>query len=301
MHHHNTPHAQSRSTHNHLVLLVLAVGVLGGIYLSTQNLTATALGGILFILAHLAIAGGVLYLGRGFLQGAVRRLHGSSPAHPHTHADDNLETSGVTLSWAFLYDIVVRLILFGQERKMRNATVDLARLQPGERVLDVGCGTGTLAIAAKKRVGGAEIHGTDAAPEMIARAQQKAQRAGVAVDFQAGLVEAIHFPDDSLDVVLSSLMLHHLPVDLKTQAFAEIYRVLKPGGRLLVVDFEPPQRGLAKAVLPLILGQGMMQIDNRTVPPMLTAAGFVVAEQGRAGSQMATYFIGRKPAHDTAG
>lgn len=298
MHHHNPSDTHSRSTNNHLLLLVAGIGILGGIYLlSSQDLTVTALGGIVFILAHLAIAGGVLYLGRGFVRGAVQRLHGVSPAHSHTH--DNLETTGATISWAYLYDILVNLILFGQERKMREVTINLARIQPGERVIDVGCGTGTLAITAKKRVGEAQIHGTDAAPEMIERARQKALKAGVDVDFQAGLVEAIGFPDSTFDIVLSSLMVHHLPLDLKSKAFAEIFRVLKPGGRLLIVDFEPPQRGLTKIALSLFLGQGMMQIDNSTVPPMLTAAGFTDVERGNTGIQLATAITGCKPADNT--
>ncbi len=297
MHYHGN-NTQTRSTHNHLALLVTALGILGGIFLYIQDLAITALGGVLFVLAHLAVAGGMLYLGRGFIRGVVQRLHGASPAHSHTH--DNLETTGATISWAYLYDILVNLILFGQERKMREATINLAHIQPGERVIDVGCGTGTLAITAKLKTGPTtEIHGTDAAPEMIERARQKALKAGVNVAFQAGLVEAIDFPENTFDIVLSSLMVHHLPPDLKSKAFAEIFRVLKPGGRLLIVDFEPPQRGLTRTILSLFLGQGMMQIDNSTIPPMLTAAGFAGVEKGQTEIQMATYITGRKPADHT--
>lgn len=96
---------------------------------------------------------------------------------------------------------------------------------------DVGCGTGTLAILAKTQAGASvELHGQDASPQMIAR--QKAAQAGVNIDFRPALVEAIDAPDNSLDLVLSSLMVHHLPGDLKAKAFGEIYRVLKPGGRV---------------------------------------------------------------------
>lgn len=218
-------------------------------------------------------------------------------SHTHsTHTHDNLETSGAVIRWAFVYDILVNAIMFGQERKLRQATVKQARIQPGESVLDVGCGTGTLAIAVKRESGTTtRVYGTDAASEMIERARQKAARAGVAVDFQPGLVEAIAFPDNTFDVVLSSLMLHHLPGDLKAKAFAEIFRVLKPGGRLLVVDFEPPRGGLKKTILTALLGPGMMQIDNRTVPPLLTAAGFVNVELGSTGVSMASYIAGVKP------
>lgn len=170
----------------------------------------------------------------------------------------------------------------------------LANIQPHEKVLDVGCGTGTLAILAKSTSHPTvEMFGTDAAPEMIVRAQQKAYEAGVQVDFRPGLVEDIAFPDDTFDIVLSSLMVHHLPGDLKSKAFAEIYRVLKPGGRLLIIDFEPPKKGFSKLFFSMAL-RGMMQIDNSTVPPLLEAAGFTSVNMGSSGLLIATYISGKK-------
>jgi ubiquinone/menaquinone biosynthesis C-methylase UbiE len=113
--------------------------------------------------------------------------------------------------------------------------------RPGERVLDVGCGTGTLAIAAKRRVGPAGIvHGIDASPEMIARARRKTTKAGLDVIFETGVVEALSFTDASFDLVLSTLMLHHLPRPARQQGAVEMRRVLRPGGRVLAVDFGMP-------------------------------------------------------------
>jgi len=82
-----------------------------------------------------------------------------------------------------------------------------------------------------------ETCGIDPAPEMVELARRKAAQAGVTVRFEVGVIEALPYPPDHFDVVLSSLMLHHLPDELKRRGLAEIHRVLKPAGRLLAVDF----------------------------------------------------------------
>src|SRR5262245_24147487 len=133
--------------------------------------------------------------------------------------------------------------MFGREGAFRAKLIDLARLKPGDTVLDVGCGTGTLAIAAKRRVGPTgTVYGLDASPEMIARATKKARKAGTEVVFRNELVEAIPFPDAHFDAVLSTLMLHHLPRKARRQCASEMRRVLKPGGRVLAVDFGGAER-----------------------------------------------------------
>src|SRR5437879_13713515 len=106
--------------------------------------------------------------------------------------------------------------MLGREGAFREKVLRLARLQPGEAVLDVGCGTGTLAIAAKRQVGPTgTVYGVDASPEMLARAGKKARKAGVEIFFKNGLVEALPFPDAHFAAVLSTVMLHQLPRRLR--------------------------------------------------------------------------------------
>jgi len=163
-------------------------------------------------------------------------------------------------------------------------------------VLDVGCGTGTLTLVAKRWAGPeGEVHGLDAAPEMIEVARRKAEKAGVAVDFQVGLVEDIPFPDGVFDVVLSSLMLHHLPGDLKRKGFAEMWRVLKPGGRVLAVDFAPPDSRLLRALVSLFARHGRTRHGFREMADMAQRAGFTRVQTGRTRFRVLSYLGGEKP------
>lgn len=127
----------------------------------------------------------------------------------------------------------------GKAREFREFTADLAQVAPGERVLDLGCGTGELAMRLAQRVGPAgRVAGIDAAEGLIAGARRKAKRAGLAIDYQVGLIEQLPFPDASVDVVVSSLVMHHLAPDILGRTVKEIRRVMKPGGRVFIIDFQ---------------------------------------------------------------
>ena len=191
-------------------------------------------------------------------------------------------TTGLVLhSTTRYYDLLTWLLTFGRERAFRERLVDLARLEPGEKALDVGCGTGTLAIAAKRRIGpGGTVHGIDASPEMIAGARRKATKAGVDVDFQIAVVEALPFPDARFDAVLSTLMLHHLPRPARARCVVEMRRVLKPGGRVLAVDFATPARK-RKGLLGHLHRHGGVAL--RDMIEVLSEAGLCVVESGAVG------------------
>jgi ubiquinone/menaquinone biosynthesis C-methylase UbiE len=182
---------------------------------------------------------------------------------------------------AFGYDVLAWLLLRGREGAFRERLVELGRIAPGESVLDVGCGTGSLAIVAKRRVGPVgTVQGIDASPEMIARARHKARKAGVDVTFMSAVVETLPFVDAQFDAVLSTLMLHHVPRHLREQCAREMRRVLKPGGRVLAVDFGGTARN-RKSLIGRFHRHG--RVDVRDIVELLSEAGLDVVESGAVG------------------
>ena len=125
------------------------------------------------------------------------------------------------------------------------------------------------------------VHGIDASPEMIARATRKARKARIDVTFRTAVAEALPFPDRTFDVVLSTLMLHHLPRPTREQSAREIRRVLKPGGRVLAVDFGTPGRHHRGILGHLHHRRGHVALDS--VIELLSAAGLTVVESGAVG------------------
>jgi ubiquinone/menaquinone biosynthesis C-methylase UbiE len=171
----------------------------------------------------------------------------------------------------------------GQRPRLRRTTVALARVQEGDVVLEVGCGTGDVALVAGAQSGvTGRVSGIDPSSEMIAVARAKAARSRIRVDFQIGVIEALPFPDASFDVVLSSLMMHHLPDDLKQLGLAEIARVLKPGGRLLIVDMKRPTNKIGRGMLTLAFHGGLAS-GVEDLPALLQGAGFTDVETGETG------------------
>lgn len=197
-------------------------------------------------------------------------------------------TKGLVLHWAARYDLLVWLLTRGRERVLREKLVDLAHLTPGEAVLDVGCGTGSLAMVASRTVGPTGmVYGIDPSPAMIARARSKAIKAGTNVRFETGVAEALPFSAATFEVVFSTLMLHHLPRPVRQQFVREMRRVLKPTGRVLIVDFADAQG--KTGLLAQVHRHG--HVDPRQIVSLLEEGGFHSVESGRVGISSLQYVL----------
>jgi ubiquinone/menaquinone biosynthesis C-methylase UbiE len=176
--------------------------------------------------------------------------------------------------------------------EFRQRLVELACLTPGASVLDVGCGTRSLALAAKRRVGApGEVVGIDASREMIARATSKATSASVHVRFENAVAEALPFPDARFDTVLSTLMLHHLPRRVRQQCAREMRRVLKPGGHVLVADFaHAEEKGTFLAHF-----HRHGHVDPRNIVSLLEGTRFRCVDRGSVGIGSLQYVLAVVP------
>jgi len=180
------------------------------------------------------------------------------------------------------YDSYMRKMTFGRERTLRETTVSLAQVKPGDCVLEVGCGTGTLTLAAKRQAGpSGQAFGIDIIPGMIELSQRKAAQANEDVTFQVGSIDDIPFSANQFDAVMCSFMIFHMSETVRRKGIAEIYRVLKPQGRLLVLDLALPTQTLPRAIAKMLFG-GMLQHDLRELLPLMETSGFSDVETAPA-------------------
>jgi ubiquinone/menaquinone biosynthesis C-methylase UbiE len=147
------------------------------------------------------------------------------------------QTKGQVIRRPVFYEFILWVATRGREKAFRKFVADLVGLQPGEAVLDVGCGAGAQLLVAREYVGETgRVSGIEPSLEMVNYARRKASRRGLSVDIQPGVIERLNYPTQSFDVILCIIVMHHMPDETKVQGIKEMARVLKPGGRLLVVD-----------------------------------------------------------------
>ncbi len=183
-----------------------------------------------------------------------------------------------------LYDPVVAATT--RERTFKERLIRQANIGPGQAVLDVGCGTGTLATWIKRAVPEAEVTGVDGDPKILALARHKAEHAGTEVHFDQALSYALPYPDARFDRVVSSLFFHHLTRDAKVRTIAEIRRVLKPGGELHVADWGAPTNGWRRLLFYTVQWLDGFETTRDNVegrlPQMFTTGGLIDVRQRSA-------------------
>ena len=175
-----------------------------------------------------------------------------------------------------LFDFVAAVAV--RDRAIKRRVLACAAIASGEDVLDVGCGTGTLAVAAARAAPGVTVTGLDADASILVRARKKAAGAGLEIGFDEGRSTALPYADASFDLVLSTLFFHHLPDEEKRQTAAELVRVLRPGGRLVVGDLGRPQDPLmriaVRVTVQLLDGVTTTALNVRgELPDLLADAG----------------------------
>jgi ubiquinone/menaquinone biosynthesis C-methylase UbiE len=135
-----------------------------------------------------------------------------------------------------LYDPLLKLL--GVDKTKRRL-IEQAELKSGFRVLDIGCGTGSLAVLIKRMHPEVEVIGVDPDPAALSLSERKASRAGLSIEFDRGFSDHLSYPDASFDRVFSSFMFHHLEPSERAATLREIRRVLRSGGSLHLLDFAP--------------------------------------------------------------
>jgi ubiquinone/menaquinone biosynthesis C-methylase UbiE len=193
------------------------------------------------------------------------------------------------------YDIYAAVFFGGRRRRVFGRLAAQSGARPEHRVLDVGCGTGYFTrMMAQAVAPGGTAHGVDPSVEAISHAKRTTRLDNCT--FATGVAEALDAPDGSYDIVVSSLMIHHLPEALRPRAASEMFRVLRPGGSVLVAEFRPPASRIGRRVIKALTGHHTMA-ENRVdlLEPMIRAAGFDQLCSG--GIRPWTYYIqARKPA-----
>ncbi len=177
-----------------------------------------------------------------------------------------------------LYDPLLKWVM--REETFKRRLIQQANIQPNMRVLDLGCGTGTLTIMLRRAHPEANVTGLDGDDDVLAIARSKSAQSGANIQWDKGLATNLPYPDNSFDRVVSSLVIHHLVSEDKVRAFQEVRRVLRPDGEFHLVDFGAPRNFYERiaAVFDKRLEEARDNAEGR-LPGMIQSAGLRQIEE----------------------
>ena len=193
--------------------------------------------------------------------------------------EPDTRTPGMVIAHGRGHEMFGAIFLGGRRRRAFTRLAAESGARPGNAVLDVGCGSGnfTRVMAAAVAPDGT-AHGVDPSDEAISYARRRTRLANCT--FSDGIAETLDAPDGSYDVVVSSLMIHHLPEGLRPQAIGEMFRVLRPGGSVLIAEFRPPSSRIGRRLIGSLHSPAMAKNRVDLLEPMVREAGFEQVHSG---------------------
>jgi ubiquinone/menaquinone biosynthesis C-methylase UbiE len=194
------------------------------------------------------------------------------------HRHDEHADAGGTIDRPRAYDVFVTIAYLGGRRAAFTRVATAAKPRAGDRILDVGCGTGYLSrILAPVVMPTGHVTGVDPSRAMIDYATARALDNCTYVQ---GEGQDLPFSDGSFDLVVSTLAVHHIPADARPEALRQMFRVLRPGGRLFIAEFRPPANPLAGRLIGALTGPAMRHAPRELLGTLIPDAGFQVESEG---------------------
>lgn len=166
------------------------------------------------------------------------RLSNPNLSYPTYYSSQNfhgIKNGYLSIDAAITYDAITQYVVFPQEKWVREQLIDAVGGYPN-RILDLGCGTGSSTLLLKQEYPQAQVTGLDLSPYMLVMAEHKAKEANLDIHWQHGLAEKTLAQSESFDLVTATLLFHETPPAITKAILQEAFRLLTPGGQCIILD-----------------------------------------------------------------